>query len=94
MPVSKQPTTVRIDRRLHEEALREARKTGLTFSGIIHLLLSAYVDGTVNVGVTQYPAEYLHSLQKESAALSGRYRKGTVKGYASPKAMFDDSLRR
>ena len=94
MPVSKQPTTMRIDPRLHGEALREARKAGLTFSGIVHLLLSAFVDGTVHVGVTQYPTEYLAALGKEADQLRRLHRSGKAKSYSSAKKLFDDILDR
>lgn len=90
--MSKQPTTIRLDPALYREAMRIARKTGLTFSGVIHLLLRAFVQGTVHIGVIQYPEDYLESLEKESAELSRLYRKGKAKGYASAKELLGDIL--
>ena len=90
--MSKHPTTIRLDPVLYKEVLREAKKAGLTFTGVVHLLLRAFTEGTVQVGVMQYPDAYLKTLEKESAELSRQYTKGKAKGYASSKAMFDDIL--
>jgi Arc/MetJ family transcription regulator len=92
--MSKQPTTIRLDQALHREVLREARKAGLSFSSVVHLLLRAFTQGTVQIGVTQYPAAYLTTLGKEADALRRLHRKGKAKGYPSSKALFDDLLGR
>jgi antitoxin component of RelBE/YafQ-DinJ toxin-antitoxin module len=90
--MSKHPTTIRLDRQLYKKAAQKAEKYGLTFSGVIHMLLQAFNEGSVQIGVTQYPEKYLKTLEKESAALSRLYKKGKVKGYASSKALFNDIL--
>ncbi|MBU1124189.1 hypothetical protein KJ652_06435 [Patescibacteria group bacterium] len=90
--MTKQPTTIRLDPRLYKQVLREAKKSGLSFTGIVHLLLQAFVAGEVQVGVTQYPKEYVENLEKESAELSRLYKEGKAKGYTSSKALFNDIL--
>lgn len=90
----KHPTTIRLDAALYKEALHETRKTGLSFSDVIHLLLRAFVQGVVHIGVSQYPEGYVRSLEKESAELSRLYRKGKVKSYVTGKELFDDMLDR
>lgn len=90
----KHPTTLRLDDRLYKEATKKAEKAGLTFTGVVHLLLMAFTEGTVKVGVTQYPKEYLAAIVKEADALRASHRKGKAKKYASSKALFDDILDR
>jgi len=90
----KQPTTIRLDPALYKEVIREARKAGLNFSNVVHLLLLAFIQGTVYIGVNQYPEEYLRTIERESEELSHLYRKRKVKGYASSKALLDAILRR
>ncbi len=92
--MSKQPTTVRLDSHLYKQASQEARKAGLTFSSVVHLLLRAFTEGTLQIGVTQYPERYVKELEKESEELSRSYRKGKTKSYASSKELFDDILGR
>jgi len=92
--VSKIPTTIRLDDHLRKKVLREARKAGLNFSGVVHLLLCAFVHGTVQVGVTQYPKGYLDTLEREAASLRHLHRKGKTRRYVSSKALFDDILKR
>jgi hypothetical protein len=90
--MTKNPTTIRLDPQLYKQTLREAKKVGLTFSGVVHLLLRAFTEGSVHIGVTQYPKGYLETLEKESNELSRLYRQGKVKGYTSAKEMFADIL--
>lgn len=90
----KHPTTIRLDAALYKEALHEIKKTGLSFSDVVHLLLRAFVQGTVHIGVSQYPEGYVQTLEKESAELSRLYRKGKAKGYATGKELVDDMLDR
>ena len=92
--MSKHPTTIRLDQTLYKAVLKEAHNAGLSFSAVVHLLLQAFTQGTVQIGVTQYPQEYLKKLEKESKELSRLYRKGKMKGYASSKELFDDILER
>ena len=92
--MAKKPTTIRLDTRLHKAAVRQAHKEGLDFSGAVHLLLLAFTQGDVHIGVSQYPPGYLETLEKESKELSRLYRKGKVKSYPSSKALFDDILKR
>lgn len=90
----KRPTTIRLDASLYTEALHASKKTGISFSDVVHLLLQAFVQGAVHIGVSQYPEGYVRSLEKESAELSRLYRKGKVKGYTTGKRLFDDMLGR
>ena len=92
--MSKHPTTVRLDPQLYKQVLHDAHKAGLSFSSVVHLLLTAFTEGTVQIGVTQYPKGYLKALEKESAELGRLSRRGKAKGYASSKQMFDDILGR
>ncbi len=92
--MSKHPTTIRLEQNLYKEVILKAQKAGLSFSGVIHLLLHAFANGTVHIGVTQYPDKYLRTLEKESAEMSYLYKEGKVKGYASAKALFSDTLER
>lgn len=85
----KQPTTIRLEKRLRQEVLREARKAGLDFSGVVHLLLLAFVRGDVRIGVTSYPPEYLETLGNEADQLRSLQRKGKAKRYTSSKKLFD-----
>ncbi len=88
----KHPTTVRLDPALYKKVITAAEKAGLNFSSVVHLLLRAFVQGTVHIGVHQYPEGYVKALEKESGELSKLYKKGTTKGYSSSKQMFDDIL--
>lgn len=90
----KHPTTIRLDPALYKEVIREARKAGLNFSNVIHLLLLAFVRGTVYIGVNQYPEGYLSTLERESEELGNLYRKRKAKSYASSKALFNAILER
>ena len=90
----KHPTTIRLEPALYKQVIREAEKKGLSFTNVVQLLLRAYIDGSVDIGVTQYPAEYLETLAKEADALRVQHRKGKVKGYTSSRAMFDAILER
>src|SRR4051812_43420540 len=92
--MSKLTTTVRLDPRLRKAVLKEAEKAGLSFSAILNLLLHAYAEGAIQVGVTQYPKAYLDQLGKEAEELSRLHKQGKVKGYTSAKALFDDILDR
>lgn len=88
----KHPTTIRLDSGLYRKATRQADKAGLTFSGVVHLLLRAFVEGNVQIGVTQYSTKYLEALEKESGELSHQYRKNKANGYSSSQEMFRDIL--
>ena len=90
----KHPTTIRLDPALYRKVLQEAQKSGLSFSSVVHLLLSAFIQGDVHIGVTQYPKAYLETLEKESQQLRALHRKGKAKRYSSSKALFDDILAR
>jgi antitoxin component of RelBE/YafQ-DinJ toxin-antitoxin module len=90
----KQPATIRLDPRLYKEVQKEADKAGLTFSSVVQLLLNAYIEGTVQIGVSQYPRRYLDTLVREADDLRRRHREGKVKGYASAKELFDAILDR
>ena len=90
----KQTTTIRLDACFRKAIVREAKKAGLNFSDIVNLLLRAFVDGTVQIGVTQYPKGYIEQLHKEADALRKAHRGGKVKGYSTAKEMFDDILAR
>lgn len=92
--MSKHPTTVRLDPALYKSVISEAKKAGLNFSSVVHLLLRAFVQGTVHIGVSQYPKGYLQTLEQESAELSRLYQKGKLKGYSSSKELFGDILKR
>ena len=92
--MAKHPTTIRLDQNLHRKVSQEAERHGLNFSNIVHLLLQAYVEGSVQIGVTQYPKGYLETLEKESAAIEKRYTKGKTKGYSSGKMLLGDILDR
>ena len=46
-------------RHLHHLSFRT-----LFFSSVVHLLLQAFVQGTVHIGVSQYPEKYLQTLKK------------------------------
>ncbi len=52
----KHSTTIRLDQILYKEATKNAKRLGLSFSDVVHLLLTAFVKGTVRIGVSQYPA--------------------------------------
>lgn len=90
--MSKHPTTIRLDPALYKKVISEAQKAGLSFSSVVHLLLRAFVQGTVHIGVSQYPKKYVQALEKESAELSRLHRKGKAKGYSSAKELFNDIL--
>ncbi|MDO8648547.1 MAG: hypothetical protein Q7R81_02070 [Candidatus Peregrinibacteria bacterium] len=90
--MAKHPTTIRLDSALYKEVLREARKTGLSFSGVVQLLLHAFAEGTIHIGVSQHTEAYVRTLEKESAALSRLYKAGKVKGYTNSKELFRDIL--
>ena len=92
--MAKQTTTIRLDARFRKAIVREAKKAGLNFSDIVNLLLRAFVDGTVQIGVTQYPKGYIEKLHKEADALNNAFRKGKVRSYASGKELFNDILNR
>ena len=92
--MNKQATSIRLDSHLYKEVVREAQKAGLSFSAVVHLLLRAFTEGKVEIGVTQYPKGYLEKLEKESEALSRQVRKGKAKIYNSSKELFDDILER
>ncbi len=90
----KDVTTIRIQPDIRRAVLRQVKKSGMTFSNIVNLLLQAYLDGTVHVGVTQYPKGYLEKLHKEADALRKASRAGKTKVYSSAKELFDDLLDR
>ena len=90
--MSKQTTTIRLDKTLYNTTLREARKAGLSFSGVVHLLLLAFTKGDVGIRVVQYPGKYMKMLEKESAQLSRSYKKSKAKGYTSSAEMLGDIL--
>lgn len=92
--MAKQPTTVRLDPNLYKKVQKEAQKEGLNFSSVVHILLHAFVEGSIQIGVTQYPKEYLETLGKEAEELRNLNRKGQAKTFASSKALFDDILER
>lgn len=92
--MSKYPTTIRLDEQLYKRTLREARKSGLSFSGVVHLLLQAFSEGNLHIGVVQYPVRYLESLEREAVNLRRAHRKGKARAYTSSKALFDDILER
>ncbi len=90
--MAKDVTTIRLQPQLRRAILREAKKAGLSFSDIVQLLLRAFVDGTVQIGVMQYPQHYIDTLDKEVIALRKANRAGKVKRYKSAKEAFDDIL--
>ena len=90
--ITKQSTSIRLDSHLHTLVMREAKKSGLSFSGVVHLLLQAFVQGNVRVGVFQHSDSSLRNLEKESQELSDLYRKKKMKGYSSAKELFHDIL--
>ena len=92
--MSKHPTTIRLDPQFYKDAQQKAYKSGLSFSNVVHLLLTAYIDGEIRIGVTQYPPRYLATLGKEADALRKQYGQGKVKSYASSKELFDTILPR
>ena len=92
--MAKDVTTIRLDSALRKAILREAKKAGLSFSDIAQLLFRAFVDGTVQIGVTQYPKGYIEKLHKEADALDRAFRKGKVRSYSYGKELFDDILQR
>lgn len=92
--MSKYPTTIRLDKDLYKKVQRQAEKEGLSFSNVVHLLLHAFTQGEVQIGVTQYPPGYLEKLGEEADELREQYKKGKVKTFASAKEMFDDILDR
>lgn len=90
--MSKNPTTIRLDPTFYKKVAKEAEKAGLSFSSVVNLLLRAFVQGTVHIGVTQYPEKYMKTIEKESADLSRLYQKGKMKGYSTSKELFNDIL--
>jgi len=88
--MAKQSTTVRLDEKLRKQVMREARRTGLNFSGLLHLLLGAYAHGEIQIGVTQYPQGYLEALAKEAGELRRLQRAGKTKRYGSSGELFDE----
>jgi hypothetical protein len=90
--MSKHPTTIRLDEKLYKQTVREAKKAGLTFSGVVHILLRAFTEGDVDIGVAKYPKKYLEALDKEAKELRRLHRQGKVKSYTSAKALMDDIL--
>ena len=93
--MAKHPTTIRLDPALRRAVLREAKKSGLSFSDVVLSLLEAFSEGSIriNMQVTQYPPKYLEKLEKEADKLHEDYLKGKVKGYTSTRKMFDDILK-
>lgn len=89
----KDVTTIRLQPALRKAVFREMKKSGMSFSGIVQLLLRALVDGTVQIGVTQYPKGYIEKLHKEADALDKAYSKGEVRSYGSGKELLDDILK-
>lgn len=92
--MTKHPTTIRLDPNLYKKVQREAKKDGLNFSSVVHFLLYAYTEGSVHIGVTQYPKGYIEKLHKEADELDEHIRKGKAKSYPSSKALFNDILER
>lgn len=90
----KQTTTIRLEPRFRKEILREAKKAGLSFSSIVQLLLQAFLDGTVHIGVTQHSERYIENIGKEADALRRANRQGKVRRYSSSKELFNDILER
>lgn len=90
--MTKQSTSIRLESDLYKVVLKEAKKAGLSFSDVVHMLLRAYAEGNVHIGVTQYPPGYLEALGKEAEELRRLHRAGKVKSYASAKELFDDIL--
>ncbi len=86
--MTKHLTTIRLDERLKKGVQKKAKKYGLTFSDIVHLLLDAFVTGEVEVGVTKYPIKYLKQINKEIDEMDRLRRAGKLKSYASAKEMF------
>ena len=86
---TKHPTTIRLDMNLYKDVKQQARKVGMSFSSVVHMLLLAFTDGSVKIGVSQYPKGYLEALTRESDELSLLARKGKVKGFSSSKKMFE-----
>lgn len=91
--MSKHPTTVRLDPILYKKVITEAERAGLNFSSVVHLLLRAFVQGTVHIGVSQYSEGYVKALEKESQELGRLYKKGKIKGYSSSKELLNDILK-
>ena len=90
----KQTTTIRLEPQFRREILRQAKKAGLNFSSIVQLLLQAFLDGTVHIGVTQHPQRYIDVIDKEADVLRIANRRGKVRRYSSSKELFDDILKR
>ncbi len=88
------PTTIRLDPVLYKKVVREAKKKGLNFSNVVHLLLHAFVDESISIGVTHYPPAYIKAVEKEADALRRKNRSGTAKRYSGTKELFDDILKR
>ncbi len=70
--IKKQSTSVRLDSHLHALVLKEAKKAGLSFSGVVHLLLQAFVQGDVRVGVIQQ-SHHVHQKNKKKESLPDLY---------------------
>ncbi len=92
--MSKHVTTIRLDDALRKKVLFEAKKTGLSLSEVIHLLLVSYADKEVKIGVTQYPKKYMDIIHKEIEEMRRLRRLGKLKSYRTAKDAFDDILGR
>lgn len=86
-------TTVRLDERLRKKVMREAKKAGLNFSDVVQMLLAAFAEGSVHIGVTRYPPGYIEKLEKEADEADRLLRSGKAKTYASAKEMLADILK-
>lgn len=91
---SKISTTLRIDPQLKRRITALAKREGLSFSQIATIAFRALADGFmhISIGVSQYPKEYLETLERESDETMRLYREGKIKGYTSGKSMLQDIL--
>ena len=92
--MNKSVTTIRLQPDVRKAVVREAKKWGLSFTDIVNILLRAYLHGSVQIGVTDYPKWYLDKIHKEADELRRLSRQGKAKTYASAKELFDELLDR
>ncbi len=90
--MAKHTTSIRLDDDLRKKVLRQAKKDGLTLTDVVHFLLAAFARGEMQIGVTQYPKEFLDKLHKDAEDLRKLSRAGKVKRYTSGAEMIADIL--
>ncbi|GEM_PF-6655499 len=94
MHMPKKPVSIRIDPKIHQDAVKAAQTYGMTFSEAMQILAASFAHGSLHIGVmpTRYPPGYIEQLEKEADEADESLRKGKLKTYANADEMFADIL--